>query len=205
MIEGFRLVMTKGPQPGQTFSLDQNVTSIGRDPSSDITVSHAQVSRQHARLVRQGNAMVVEDLGSTNGTFVNGVRLTAPHTLGNGDAVSLGDSVTFTFYGPAAGAEDTVVAAPGARAPRPDTVVAPPPSAPPRAQPSYAAAPAPSYAPPREPAVEEAAPKRRTWLWAGCGCLILLIALACVALFVLDYLQMLPPVFYEPLRWLGFF
>jgi predicted component of type VI protein secretion system len=198
--------MTKGPQPGQTFDLSQNLTNLGRGPSNDIVINHAQVSRQHARFIRQGGTMVLEDLGSTNGTYVNGVRLTTPQTLNNGDTVGLGDTVTFTFYGPAVGAEDTVVARPSAHVSRPDTVVAPPSSGPPRAEPpAYAAAPPPSYAPP-SPAIEEQEEKpSRTWLWVGCGCLLLVVILACVGAFILDYLQMLPPVFYEPLRWLGIF
>ncbi|HIQ01078.1 MAG TPA: FHA domain-containing protein, partial [Anaerolineales bacterium] len=113
MMDGFRLVMTQGPQPGQTFNLDKELISIGRDPGNDIVINHPQVSRQHARLVLQGGLMALEDLGSTNGTFVNGMRLMAPHTLANGDQISLGDAVTFTFYGQVAGAEKTVVAHPG--------------------------------------------------------------------------------------------
>ena len=208
MNEGFRLVMTKGPQPGQTFNLTQEITNLGRGPSNEIVVNHAQVSRQHARFIRQGGSVVLEDLGSTNGTFVNGVRLMARQTLSNGDVIGLGDTVTFTFYGPSVGAEDTVVARPGMQqASRPDTVLAPPSSSAPRAEPppAYAAAPTPSYAPP--PTFEEPAEEKpnRTWLYVGCGCLVLLVVLACVGVFVLDYLQMLPPIFYEPLRWLGFF
>jgi predicted component of type VI protein secretion system len=213
MSDGFRLVMTKGPQPGQTFGLElgKETVGVGRDPSSDVVVNHPQVSRQHARFVHQGQVMVLEDLGSTNGTFVNGMRLTAPHTLRNGDVVGLGDSVTFTFYGPTLVAEDTVVARPGATLPRPDTVVAPPAAAP---APSYQAPPAPSYQPAPVPAPsyppapvyeEEPEKKPRRWLWFGCGCLLLLVAFTCVAVLALDYLQMLPPVFYEPLRWLGIF
>ena len=44
-----------------------------------------------------------------------------------------------------------------------------------------------------------------TWLWVGCGVLILLAIVACVAVFALDYLGALPPILYEPLRWLGIF
>lgn len=206
MNEGFRLVMTKGPQPGQTFNLSQDLTNLGRGPSNEIVINHAQVSRQHARLTRQGGTVVLEDLGSTNGTYVNGVRLTAPQTLSNGDVIGLGDTITFTFYGPAVGAEDTVVARPSAQVSRPDTVIAPPSPSPPPVEspPAYASAPSPSYTPP--PAYEEQEEKpNRTWLWVGCGCLVLLVVLACVGVFVLDYLRMLPDVFYEPLRWLGFF
>ncbi len=209
MATGFRLVMTQGPQPGQTFTLDRDVLTAGRDPGNDISINHPQISRQHARLTRRGGMMVLEDLGSTNGTFVNGVRLSGPHTLTNGDVVGLGDAVTLTFYGQPTSADETVIARPGAVPPPPP----PPPPAP--AQPaSYAAQQPPAYAPAPAPAPapvppELAAPakKKRTGMWIGCGCgtVIGLIVLAIVALFVLDYFHMLPPVFYEPLRWLGLF
>lgn len=198
MAEGIRLVMTKGPEPGQTFSADKDLITIGRAPDNDVVVNHPEVSRQHARLVRQGTAMVVEDLGSTNGTFVNGVRLSAPHTLSNGDVIGLGDAVNLTYYGPAVGAEDTVVARPGAVPPPP----APPPSQPTAAPPPPRVAPAPP--PPPAPGAVEPKRRSRAGLWIGCAVVVLLVLLACVGLVVLDYLRLLPPIFYEPLRWLGF-
>jgi hypothetical protein len=193
MMDGFRLVMTQGPQPGQTFNLDKELISIGRDPGNDIVINHPQVSRQHARLVLRGGLMVLEDLGSTNGTFVNGMRLMAPHTLANGDQISLGDAVTFTFYGQVAGAEKTVVAHPG-------TV----PSMPPFPPSEPAQPPPPAYGPPPQP-VPPAAPakKRRRGLWIGCGCAVLVaLALLASALFYLDLYY--PHILYAPLRWLGF-
>jgi len=188
MTDDFRLVMSQGPRPGQTFPLDRDSISLGRDPGNDIVISDPQVSRQHARITRQGSLMVIEDLGSTNGTFVNGVRLTGPHTLVSGDVIGLGDAVTLTYYGVGVAVTETVVG---------------PPAAVPRA-PSYAPPPAyPTAPPPAAPPVEER--KGKTWLWLGCGCLVLLVIAACVGVFVLDYLRLLPPIFYEPLRWLGFF
>jgi|YNPNPStandDraft_1061719.scaffolds.fasta_scaffold02603_7 hypothetical protein len=211
MSEGFRLVMTRGPEPGRTFTLETEMVMIGRDPASEVVINHPQVSRQHARLTRQGSVMVLEDLGSTNGTFINGIRLTAPHVLNNEDVIGLGDAVAFTFYGPAGSLEETVLSRPG-------TVVAPQtPPPPPARRPAYTPpppptptpvygpppAPAPVYGPP--PAVEEPPKKKRTGLYIGCGCLVLLVIAACVGLFLLDYFGLLPPVFYEPLRWLGIF
>ena len=199
MTDDSRLVMSQGPQPGQTFVLDQDSLALGRDPSNDIMISDPQVSRQHARIRRQGSLMVIEDVGSTNGTFVNGMRLTSPHTLVNGDVISLGDAVTLTYHGidvavtePLAGRPTAVSPAPPGYRPQPT----PPPvhaAAPP---PAYAAVP-PSTAQP----VEEA--QRKTWLWLGCGCLVLLVVAACIGVFVLDSLRLLPDIFYAPLRWLG--
>jgi len=119
MIDGSWLVMSQGPQPGQTFMLDRDWLSIGRDPSNDIVINDPQVSRQHARVTRQGQMVVIEDLGSTNGTFANGVRLTGPHVLSNGDVIGLGDGVTLTYYevGIAADIAETVVGRPGSAVP----------------------------------------------------------------------------------------
>lgn len=94
-----QLIMRTGPQPGQVFELPRSTISIGRDPGNQVVIDDSQVSRQHARVTPQGGLMVLEDLGSTNGTTVNGLRITAPHTLAHGDEIGLGDNVTLTFYG----------------------------------------------------------------------------------------------------------
>ncbi len=199
MTDNSRLVVDQGPEPGQTFILSKDSLTIGRDPHNDIAISDPQISRQHARIVRQDNLMVLEDVGSTNGTFANGVRLTGPHALTNGDVVGLGDAVTLTYYGSGSAMTEPLAGRASATIEQPS--YEPPPSPPP---PAYAAPPSPpAYAatPPIEEPIEEK--KRKTGLWIGCGCLLLLIILACVGVFVLDYLELLPPIFYEPLRWLG--
>jgi predicted component of type VI protein secretion system len=63
---------------------------VGRAPECAIVVSAAAVSRRHARLRWREDDLVLEDLGSANGTFVNGVRLAGPRALRDGDRVSLG-------------------------------------------------------------------------------------------------------------------
>jgi predicted component of type VI protein secretion system len=190
MTNGSQLVMREGPQPGQTFELDQDSLTLGRDPSNEIMIGDPQVSRQHARIMRQGDLTVIEDLESTNGTFVNGMRLTGPHTLVDGDVISLGDTVTLSYH-----SADIAVTAPLGGQP---TGPAAPPSygPPPTPPPAYTAAPPPSTQPAEET-------QRRTWLWGGCVFLVLLVIVACVGVFVLDYLRLLPAIFYEPLRWLG--
>ncbi|MFQ6101872.1 MAG: FHA domain-containing protein [Anaerolineae bacterium] len=200
MADNSRLVMSQGPQPGQTFMLEHDLLTLGRDPANSIVIDDPQVSRQHARIMRQGSLMVIEDLGSTNGTFVNGVRLTGPHTLANGDMIGLGDAVRLTYYG--AGVAE------GAGIAETETLVGQP-AAP--SSPGYAAPPAipqppppPAYAPPppayvaAPPPVEER--KSKTWLWVGCGCLALL-TLACIALTV--FLWYAPPSFWQALIDLG--
>jgi len=197
-----QLVMSQGPQPGQTFTLDQDLLTVGRDPSSDIVINDPQVSRQHARIMRRGSLVVIEDIGSTNGTFVNGMRLTMPHTLANGDVVGLGDVVTLTYYGvsvvttEAIAGRPTVSSAPPSYGPQPS----PPPAHTAAPPPAYTAAPPPAAQPVEEPAEEK---KSRRGLWLGCGCLVLLVIAACIGVFVLDYAKLLPDIFYQPLFWLG--
>jgi DNA-binding winged helix-turn-helix (wHTH) protein len=74
----------------QTRVVAEGSHVIGRDPSADVWINSTLVSRQHARLVVRGGQVTIEDLGSRNGTFVNGIRLTAPVTLASGDDVRLG-------------------------------------------------------------------------------------------------------------------
>jgi hypothetical protein len=206
MTDDSRLVMRAGPQPGQTFVLNQDSLTLGRDPGNEIVIGDPQVSRQHARITRQGGLTVIEDAGSTNGTFVNGLRLAGPHTLADGDVISLGDAVTLSYHSADVttterlGEQPTVSTAPPSYEPPPT----PPPSYEPSPPPPPSYEPPPTYipAPPSSaPPAEET--QRRTWLWVGCVLLVLLVIVACVGVFVLDYLRLLPDIFYEPLRWLG--
>ncbi len=185
-----RLVMSQGPQIGQTFTLDQDLLTLGRDPNNDIVINDPQVSRQHARLTRQGNLVVIEDVGSTNGTFVNGMRLTGPHTLAHGNVISLGDAVTLTYHGadiattePLAG-RPTVSLEQQSYAPQP--APSPPSYEPPPLPPAYATPPPPAYATPypssSQPVEEEK--KSKKGLWIGCGCLTLILACVAVAIFI---------------------
>ncbi len=66
---------------------------VGRSPSSDIVIDEPYVSATHARFTLQGPALVLEDLGSTNGTLVNGHPIAQAVTLRDGDDVQVGDTV----------------------------------------------------------------------------------------------------------------
>jgi LysM repeat protein len=91
------LLMRRGPHPNRPFPLGKDVITIGRGLDNDIVVDDAEVSRHHARLTRQGNDWVLEDLGSRNGTFVNGQRITGPVTLPPGAQVGLGTGILFSM------------------------------------------------------------------------------------------------------------
>jgi predicted component of type VI protein secretion system len=138
----YQFVMRSGPTPGVTFPLDGDQLTIGRDSSNGVAINDAEVSRRHARLNFQGGKYVLEDLGSTNGTFVNGQRLAGPVVLKPGDVVSLGEQIVLMY--------DAINLDPGATmaAPRRSVHAAPAPAPVQAAVPGYpapppAAAPAP--------------------------------------------------------------
>ena len=93
----YQFVMQTGPNPGKTFIIQKNETSIGRDETNDVFILDSGISRHHASLTLQGTNYVLRDLGSTNGTFVNDQRLAAPRALKTGDVVLLGDKVKIVF------------------------------------------------------------------------------------------------------------
>ncbi|HSJ57424.1 MAG TPA: FHA domain-containing protein [Anaerolineae bacterium] len=90
------LSVRTGSQAGTEFSLDRPVVRIGRGSASDIPIADSQASRQHAEITRSGDQYFIRDAGSTNGTFVNGQRVTGTQPLRPGDEVRIGDT-TFSY------------------------------------------------------------------------------------------------------------
>jgi len=110
----YQLVMHSGPNQGKVAPLEKNEMFIGRDLSNDIVINDAEISRRHARLVLQAGGYVLEDLGSTNGTSVNGQRLIGPYILRAGDVITLGEHVNVGFE-PVTFDPDATIAAVAAR------------------------------------------------------------------------------------------
>ncbi|MBA2274756.1 MAG: FHA domain-containing protein [Actinobacteria bacterium] len=77
---------------GKSFSLNDELT-IGRAEKNTLVLNDSYVSQFHARISPRGEAFVVEDMGSTNGTYLNKRRLTAPAELQRGDRVKIGKTV----------------------------------------------------------------------------------------------------------------
>jgi len=84
-----------GLRAGSAYDLSEGAL-LGRGDGADIRLEDAFASTRHARLVPQGDVIVLEDLGSTNGTFLNGEPLRGPQPLHAGDVIRIGDS-EFTF------------------------------------------------------------------------------------------------------------
>lgn len=95
--DSFRLIMRRGPQPNQTFDLNKPTSTIGRDITNDIVINDPEVSRHHLRFTQGAGGYTIEDLGSTNGTFINGQRITGARPLNNGDMIGLGETVTLGY------------------------------------------------------------------------------------------------------------
>lgn len=83
------LVVVRGPNAGSRFLLDRDLTMVGRHPESHIFLDDVTVSRRHAEVVRRGGQLVLSDLGSLNGTYVNGDRV-EEQRLATGDVLQVG-------------------------------------------------------------------------------------------------------------------
>ncbi len=103
-VSNFSLVIQRGSQPGQTFSLVSGAQTIGRTSGNQIHIADSTISKQHASITVQPNGVFIQDLGSSNGTFVNGQRISSPTPLQGGDTVQVGTTVTFGVQGPGAAA-----------------------------------------------------------------------------------------------------
>jgi pSer/pThr/pTyr-binding forkhead associated (FHA) protein len=96
-----RLHIESGPHQGDEYLIRKPTILIGRHAACDLVVDEAQVSRRHCQVSWDGVYCTLEDLGSTNGTFVNGQPLTAAYVLRPGDKVQVA-SVVFQFIDPQA-------------------------------------------------------------------------------------------------------
>ncbi|MBI5489801.1 MAG: diguanylate cyclase [Deltaproteobacteria bacterium] len=87
------LVVLSGQSVGTIVPLDISEITIGRDPGCDVRLGDDGISRRHVRVLADGPRWAVEDVGSTNGTTVNGERLVGRHELQEGDRVLVGHTV----------------------------------------------------------------------------------------------------------------
>ena len=91
------LVVRRGPNVGARFLLDADLTTVGRHPEADIFLDDVTVSRRHAEFLRNGTHFDVKDLGSLNGTYLDGARISGTVPLHDGSEVQVG-KFRLTFY-----------------------------------------------------------------------------------------------------------
>ncbi len=82
-----------GGEVGATFTLGPNATLVGRSPEAHVTLEDDGISRSHARILRRGDQYLIEDLGSTNGTYVGGQRITGTTALVESARIQLGNTI----------------------------------------------------------------------------------------------------------------
>lgn len=202
--DSFRLVVRRGPQPNQVYELNKDVITVGRDIANDIVINDPEVSRHHMRLTRGAGGFTLEDLGSTNGTFINGQRLTGAKPLNPGDLIALGETVTLA-YEVVAAAPSRLPAEPVQPPPAVSSPYVPPSAAPvqPRPQPApppytYAQQSVEYEQPPQvppagygeyDPYAAREFEQRSTLRWVLIGCVALLLFCCCattVGLVIID-------------------
>jgi S-DNA-T family DNA segregation ATPase FtsK/SpoIIIE len=90
-VTGLRIVVVDGPGAGAVVDVGAGQLVIGRE-SGDLRLDDAELSRRHAVIELRGADTWIADAGSTNGTFVNGARVTTPRRLSEGDVIRVGQT-----------------------------------------------------------------------------------------------------------------
>ena len=179
MAAQFQFVMRSGPDVGKVYLLRTQEISIGRDSNNTITINDAEVSRKHASMELRGNAYVIQDLGSTNGTFVNGQRISGIQVLNPGDAVAFGEGIMLV-YEAVYDANATVVTSSAKAAKTMSPVRRPVPA------PTPVAVPPPAYGQaPTGPIPTETTAKKKFPVWIIVLVILLVVICVCVGFFVI--------------------
>jgi pSer/pThr/pTyr-binding forkhead associated (FHA) protein len=90
--KGRLVAVANGDGKGRVFEIDAAAVTVGRGHANDIPLDDEFASTQHARLEARADGVWLEDVGSTNGTVVNGMRIDGPRKLSPGDVIRIGDT-----------------------------------------------------------------------------------------------------------------
>src|SRR5579871_1349925 len=90
------LIVLSGSNVGEMYKINEGETVIGRAAQAHVKVIDEGISRNHARIVHQGDGLYIEDMGSKNGTWANGARITR-HRLSDGDKIQVGETTILKF------------------------------------------------------------------------------------------------------------
>jgi predicted component of type VI protein secretion system len=197
----FRLIVRRGKSPKTEYDLSEQAVILGREPINDIMLQELEISRRHASITFADGRYTIEDLNSTNGTFVNGRKISTPVALREGDLIDLGDTVSLAFQGPVKATEATLVESDPAIVDQPtvqkkgeatQAEYAPPPEVPQYSE-EQPPVPPPPWQASQEPyqqldpdqmrPMTLPARRDRRNLYVGCGCLVLLLLIGCIATF----------------------
>jgi pSer/pThr/pTyr-binding forkhead associated (FHA) protein len=197
--KAYRLIVRLGKSPKPEYDLSEQAVIIGREAINDIMLQELEISRRHASITFADGRYTIEDLNSTNGTFVNGRRISTPVVLHDGDVIDLGDTVSLVFQGPGRPVEATLVQSDPGIVDQPtvqrkeegaQSQYAPPAEVPQYSQ-QQSPIPAPAWQTNQDsfeqldpetirPMAPSSGPNRRT-IYIGCGCLVLLLIIGCFA------------------------
>jgi pSer/pThr/pTyr-binding forkhead associated (FHA) protein len=86
------VVVEPSADKGRSYPLADELT-VGRAAGCHVTVDDTYVSQMHSRVYQRNGQLMVEDLGSTNGTYLNGVKVTGPRVMQRGDKLKVGNTV----------------------------------------------------------------------------------------------------------------
>lgn len=199
------LTITEGPNQGQSYVLQDMVCTLGRTADNTIVIDSPRISRHHTQIRLLPDGAIVEDMGSTNGTWVNNRRLTGPQRLTPGDIIGLADYVSFRFeVEEGMRTEKLMPAMPGTPTQVMDDVynIPAPPPPPDYQEPyrQYAETATPSFTPvqPAQPPAPQLGvaprPKRSQWVYIVIAILLILI---CICVAVAVYLWFAPVEFWQ--------
>jgi diguanylate cyclase (GGDEF)-like protein len=91
------VLFLSGPLIGKLMHLENGLTTIGRAPDANIAINDSRISRHHSQIDVLGEDVTIEDLGSTNGTFINGARINKKQKLTDGDKIQISSTTVFKF------------------------------------------------------------------------------------------------------------